>query len=340
AHRILKIVSEPIQEMDLDLVVTPSIGIVSYPADGDNFEMLLRNADAALYHAKSLGRNNFQFYNRSMNEKAYVRLKLENALRQAIEKGNLDLYYQPQYRSGRSEMSGCEVLLRWRHNGAFISPAVFIPLAEETGLILSLGQWVLQQGCRQGAEWLKQGLCVPNIAINVSAYQFRPEFYRTVDDVLRSTGFPPELLVLEVTESALMSDVVITQHLLKKLRKRGVRIALDDFGTGYSSLAYLKKFSLDKLKIDRAFIDGLPNDRDDVALTSSILDVARHLRLETIAEGVETLEQLNFLEAYGCDQFQGFYFSKPVPVSEFEQLINSANAHQELFDRQQAITRG
>ncbi|WP_372742838.1 putative bifunctional diguanylate cyclase/phosphodiesterase, partial [Neptunomonas sp.] len=340
AHRILKIVSEPIQEMDLDLVVTPSIGIVSYPADGDNFEMLLRNADAALYHAKSLGRNNFQFYNRSMNEKAYVRLKLENALRQAIEKGNLDLYYQPQYRSGRSEMSGCEVLLRWRHNGEFISPAVFIPLAEETGLILSLGQWVLQQGCRQGAEWLKQGLCVPNIAVNVSACQFRPEFYRTVDDVLRSTGFPPELLVLEVTESALMSDVVITQHLLKKLRKRGVRIALDDFGTGYSSLAYLKKFSLDKLKIDRAFIDGLPNDRDDVALTSSILDVARHLRLETIAEGVETLEQLSFLEAYGCDQFQGFYFSKPVPVSEFEQLINSANAHQELFDRQQAITRG
>ena len=287
--------------------------------------MLLRNADAALYHAKSSGRNNFQFYDCKMNDKASARLKLENALRQAIEKGRLQLYYQPQYRLGIREISGCEVLLRWHHEGEFISPDVFIPLAEETGLILPLGKWVLEQGCRQGAEWLRMGMCVSSIAINVSAYQFRQEFYRTVDDVLQLTGFPPELLVLEVTESALMSDVSRTEHLLNQLRKRGVRIALDDFGTGYSSLAYLKKFSLDKLKIDRAFIDGLPGDKDDVALTSSILDVARHLGLETIAEGVETLEQLDFLETYGCDQVQGFYFSKPVPVEEFEQLISSAN---------------
>lgn len=325
AHRILKMVSEPIQDKALDLVVTASIGIVSYPADGEDFEMLLRNADAALYHAKSLGRNNFQFYDCKMNEKASARLKLENALRQAIEKGSLQLYYQPQYRLGTREVSGCEALLRWCHEGNFISPAVFIPLAEETGLILPLGKWVLEEGCRQGAEWLRKGVCVPSIAINVSAYQFRQEFYRTVDNVLRRTAFPAELLVLEVTESVLMSDVVRTEHLLTQLRKRGVRIALDDFGTGYSSLAYLKKFSLDKLKIDRAFIDGLPSDKDDVALTSSILDVARHLGLETIAEGVETLEQLDFLETYGCDQVQGFYFSKPVPVREFEQLISSAN---------------
>lgn len=325
AQRILKMVAEPIKDQDLDLVVTPSIGIVTYPVDGDDFEILLRNADAALYHAKSSGRNNFQFYDCKMNEKASARLKLENALRQAIDKGALELYYQPQYCLRTKELSGCEVLLRWCHEGTFISPDIFIPLAEETGLILPLGKWVLEQGCRQGMEWQKAGICVPSIAINVSAYQFRQEFYRTVDDVLRSTGFSPELLVLEVTESALMSDVGRTEYLLNQLRKRGIRIALDDFGTGYSSLAYLKKFSLDKLKIDRAFIDGLPSDKDDVALTSSILDVARHLGLETIAEGVETLEQLSFLEAYGCDQVQGFYFSKPVPVSEFEQLISSAN---------------
>ncbi len=325
AHRILKMVSEPIQDNDLDLVVTSSVGIVSYPADGDDFETLLRNADAALYHAKSSGRNNFQFYDCKMNEKASTRLKLENALRQVVEKGGLQLYYQPQYRLGSGEISGCEVLLRWCHEGTFISPDVFIPLAEETGLILPLGKWVLEEGCRQGAEWRRLGMCVPSIAINVSVYQFRQGFYRTVDDVLRKTAYPPELLVLEVTESALMSDVVRTERLLNKLRKRGIRIALDDFGTGYSSLAYLKKFSLDKLKIDRAFIDGLPNDKDDVALTSSILDVARHLGLETVAEGVETREQLDFLEAYGCDQVQGFYFSKPVPAREFEQLISSAN---------------
>lgn len=325
AHRILKMVSEPIQDNDLDLVVTSSIGIVSYPADGDDFEILLRNADAALYHAKSSGRNNFQFYDYKMNEKASTRLKLENALRQVIEKGGLQLYYQPQYCLGTGELTGCEVLLRWCHEGTYISPDVFIPLAEETGLILPLGKWVLEQGCRQGAEWLKAGVCVPSIAINVSAYQFRQEFYRTVDDVLRSTAFPPGQLVLEVTESALMSDVARTERLLNQLRKRGIRIALDDFGTGYSSLAYLKKFSLDKLKIDRAFIDGLPNDKDDVALTSSILDVARNLGLETIAEGVETRAQLGFLDAHGCDQVQGFYFSKPVPVDEFQRLISSAN---------------
>ncbi|WP_028468003.1 bifunctional diguanylate cyclase/phosphodiesterase [Neptunomonas japonica] len=325
AHRLLKMVSEPIQDQDLDLVVTPSIGIVSYPADGEDFETLLRNADAALYHAKSRGRNNYQFYDCKMNEKASARLKLENALRQAIEKGEMQLYYQPQYKLGTNELSGCEVLLRWFHAGELISPDVFIPLAEETGFILPLGKWVLEEGCRQGAEWLEEGVNLPSIAINVSAFQFRQEFYRTVDSVLRHTGFPPELLVLEVTESALMSDVSRTEFLLTQFRDLGIQIALDDFGTGYSSLAYLKKFSLDKLKIDRAFIDGLPDDQDDIAITSSILDVAKHLGLETIAEGVETEAQLNFLEAYGCDQVQGFYFSKPLPLSEFELLISSAN---------------
>jgi diguanylate cyclase (GGDEF)-like protein/PAS domain S-box-containing protein len=326
AQRLLKMVSEPIHNQELDLIVTPSIGIVSYPHDGDDFETLLRNADAALYHAKSRGRNNYQFYNSKMNEKASARLKLENALRQSIEKGEMELYYQPQYKLGTKKLSGCEVLLRWFREGEFVSPDVFIPLAEETGFIVPLGKWVLEEGCRQGAEWLKRGVKIPSIAINVSAYQFRQEFYLTVDRVLRHTGLPPNLLVLEVTESVLMSDVSRTEHLLTQFRKLGIRIALDDFGTGYSSLAYLKKFSLDKLKIDRAFIDGLPDDKEDMAITSSILDVAKHLGLETIAEGVETEAQLNFLEAYGCDHVQGFYFSKPLPLNKFELLISSANS--------------
>jgi EAL domain-containing protein (putative c-di-GMP-specific phosphodiesterase class I) len=222
-------------------------------------------------------------------------------------------------------ISGCEVLLRWFHEDKFIPPDVFIPLAEETGLISSIGQWVLEQACHQGAQWISQGINIPAVAINVSAYQFRHEFYRTVDHALRKTGFPASRLELEVTESALMADAVRTQRLLSAFKKSGIKIALDDFGTGYSSLAYLKKFSLDKLKIDRAFIDGLPDDKDDKAITASILDVAKHLGLETIAEGVETQAQLSFLEEYGCDNVQGYYFSRPVPASEFELLIKSSN---------------
>ncbi|WP_162224953.1 EAL domain-containing protein [Neptunomonas antarctica] len=325
AQRLLKLVSEPIQDDALDLIVTPSIGIASYPADGQDFATLLKNADAALYFAKSQGRNNYKFYNRKMNEKAAARLIMENALRQAIEKGEFELYYQPQYCLVNKTISGCEVLLRWFHDDKFIPPDVFIPLAEETGLIPSIGQWVLEQGCHQGAQWISKGINIPTVAINVSAFQFQHEFYRMVDNALRKTGFPANRLELEVTESALMADAVRTQRLLTAFKKSGIKISLDDFGTGYSSLAYLKKFSLDKLKIDRAFIDGLPDDKDDMAITASILDVAKHLGLETIAEGVETQEQLDFLEAYGCDNVQGYYFSKPIPASEFELLINASN---------------
>lgn len=321
SRRLLRMISEPIVEQGVELIVTPSIGIASYPADGEDFETLLRNADAALYHAKSLGRNNFQFYSAEMNEKASSRLIMENGLRQALEKKAFELYYQPQYDMQTRRLSGCEALIRWCHEGELIAPDQFIPLAEETGLILSIGEWVLREGCRQGAEWLSQGYDVPSVAINVSAVQFRYEFYSTVKEVLKETGFPAERLVLEVTESTLMKDAVRARQLLMKLKLLGVQIALDDFGTGYSSLAYLKKFSLDKLKIDRAFIDGLPNDKDDKAIVGSILDVARHLGLETIAEGVETVEQAEFLTMYRCEQAQGFLFSKAIPAKDFTDLI-------------------
>ncbi|WP_136680421.1 cache domain-containing protein [Neptunomonas sp. XY-337] len=325
AQRLIHIVAEAIKDKDFDLVITPSIGISSYPDDGADFGELVSSADAALYHAKSQGRNNYQFYRRDLNAKASRRLLMESALRMALERDELELYYQPQYNLLDRSIVGCEALLRWKHDGQFISPAEFIPLAEDSGLILSIGDWVLEEGCRQGAEWLKQGFDLPCVAINVSPVQFREGFFETVMDILERTGFPASHLELELTESTLMNDVNRAQQLLSSFRAIGVRTALDDFGTGYSSLAYLKKFSLDKLKIDRAFIDGLPDDSDDNAITASILDVARHLSLETIAEGVETEAQLNFLGAYGCDQVQGFYFSKPLTSQDFVRLLHKVH---------------
>ncbi len=325
AQRLIRMIAEPITENDMALIVTPSIGIATYPSDGEDFETLLRNADTALYHAKSEGRNNYQFYSREMNEKASARLRMEAALRQGIERQEFQLYYQPQYQLPNNNIVGCEVLIRWIKDGKFIPPDEFIPTAEETGLILPIGDWVLEEACKQGAEWIAKGVYLETIAVNVSAVQFRQEFYAQVTDVLQRTGFPAEKLVLEVTETALMNDAERTQLLLEKLKNLGVQVALDDFGTGYSSLAYLKKFPLDKLKIDRAFIDGLPHDKEDYAITASILDVAKHLQLTTIAEGVENQDQLLCLAQNGCDQVQGYYFSKPVPSDEFIKLISLAN---------------
>lgn len=324
-QRLIRMIAEPIKEGDLDLIVTPSIGIATYPFDGDDFDTLLRNADTALYHAKAEGRNNYQFYSREMNEKASARLKMEGALRQGLERKEFQLYYQPQYQLPNNELVGCEVLIRWLKDGVFIPPDEFIPTAEETGLILPIGEWVLEEACRQGVEWMEQGIYFGSIAVNVSAVQFRQEFYNVVSSMLAKTGYPASSLVLEVTETVLMNDAERTQYLLEKLKNLGIQIALDDFGTGYSSLAYLKKFPLDKLKIDRAFIDGLPNDKEDFAITASILDVAKHLKLTTVAEGVEKADQLAFLSEHGCDEVQGYYFSKPIPSDEFARLISSSN---------------
>lgn len=325
AQRLLKLVAEPIHEQGMELIVTPSIGIATYPEDGENFELLLRNADAALYHAKGEGRNNYKFYSKEMNERASARLQIESNLRQALERKAFELHYQPQYCLKSQQIMGCEALVRWPTNEGYISPAVFIEIAEETGMIFGIGEWVLREACRQGAEWLAQGYKLEALAVNVSAVQFRPEFLPLLQTILQETGFPAALLEIEITESALMRDVDIAERVLQDLREIGVQVALDDFGTGYSSLAYLKRFPLNKLKIDRAFIDGLPQDKEDKAIVASILDVARHLGLQTIAEGAETREQVDFLEAYGCNFVQGFYFSKPLPAADFEALISLAN---------------
>lgn len=315
----LQVIAEPLQVESHTMVTTASIGLALYPGDGEDFETLLKNGDTALHHAKSRGRNTFQFFTEAMNQQVSERLQLETQLREALGRNELELYYQPQYDFSSNQLTGCEALLRWNSSKGLVMPDRFIPLAEETGLIIPIGSWVLQQACNQAREWDRTYGTSLSMAVNVSAVQFRPELVDEVKTVLRDSGFPPEQLVLEVTESVLMSDVEGSVSLLQQLRDLGVRIALDDFGTGYASLAYLKRFALDKLKIDRTFIMGIPEDEDDVAITSSIIDIARHLKLKTVAEGVETEAHCEFLRKVGCHIAQGYYYDRPLPADAFEQ---------------------
>jgi len=304
------------------LEVTPGVGIAVFPGDGDDFESLLRNADTALRHAKQVGRDNFQFFTTQMNAQVSERLLLETDLRHAVRNQEFELYYQPQYCLNSASPQGCEALIRWNHpQRGVVGPMAFIPLAEENGLILPIGEWVINKACQQGAQWISDGYLPVSVAVNVSACQFAQDLVSTIQQALLESDFPAQLLVVEVTESVLMGDVEQAQETLSQLQEMGVKIALDDFGTGYSSLSYLKRFPLDKLKIDRAFTAGLPLDPDDTALTSSIIDIARNLQLSTIAEGVETSAQRDFLKAAGCDVGQGYFYAKPVPAAEFTQLL-------------------
>lgn len=304
------------------LEVTPGVGIAVFPGDGDDFESLLRNAGTALRHAKLAGRDRFQFFTAQMNAQVSERLQLETDLRHAVRNQEFELYYQPQYCLSSEVPLGCEALIRWNHpERGLVSPVEFIPLAEENGLIIIIGEWVINQACRQGADWISEGYPPVSIAVNVSACQFAQDLVSTVQQALLESDFPAQLLVVEVTESVLMGDVDQAYETLSQLQEMGVKVALDDFGTGYSSLSYLKRFPLDKLKIDRAFTAGLPQDPDDTALTSSIIDIARNLQLSTIAEGVETREQRDFLKAAGCDVGQGYFYARPVPAEAFTQLL-------------------
>lgn len=317
----LKLISKPLTIEGHSLVVTASIGLALYPYDGDDFDSLLKSADTALYHAKREGRNTYRFFAPVMNQQVSERLMMENSLRHALRRHELELYFQPQYSFAQKRLVGCEALLRWNSPDGLVMPDRFIPLAEETGLIIPIGAWVLQESCRQARHWQTLYGSDLSIAVNVSAVQFRPELVADVQHALESSGLAPEHLVLEVTESVLMTNVDASVRLLEELRGLGLRIALDDFGTGYASLAYLKRFSLDKLKIDRTFIMGIPDDNDDMAITSSIIDIARHLGLETVAEGVETEEHVSFLTLAGCNLAQGYFFDRPLPESQFEQRL-------------------
>ena len=326
-ERILYALQQPFLIEQRELFLTGSIGIAIFPHDGQTVTELLKNSDMAMYHAKDVGRNSVQFFDQEMNEKAVYLLEMENDLRYAIEREELELYYQPQYASADCSVQGVEALLRWHHHSkGMISPGHFIPIIEDTGLIIPIGEWVLRQACSDMAKWQQQGIAINRIAINVSARQFKQvDFIPLVQEVIRDSGIDPSQLELELTESILIDDLGRTLEALSQLRAMGVRMAIDDFGTGYSSLNYLKQFPVDTLKIDQSFIRNLPNNADDAQITRTIISMAHNLGLGVIAEGVETEQQLNFLQQVECEEIQGFYLSKPLPEPKLLEYIQQKN---------------
>jgi len=319
---LLSEITRPYTLMNQEVFITASVGIAIYPADGKALEAVVKNAETAMYHAKREGRNNYQFYTPSMNATAIQRLAMESALRKAIELDQLRVFYQPVVDVQTREILGAEALLRWVHpEFGMVSPAEFIPLAEESGLIIEIGEWVLREACAQARAWHDSGHQLFSISVNVSSRQFKDgAFLDTVRRALSDTALSPQTLTLELTESLLL-DVEAVTITLGRLRGLGVRIAIDDFGTGFSSLGYLKHFPLDALKIDQLFIRNLATDSDDSAIADAIITLAHSLKLQVVAEGVETEQQLAHLRQTSCDTAQGFLFSEPVPADGFEKLL-------------------
>ncbi|MBP0598941.1 EAL domain-containing protein [Herbaspirillum sp. LeCh32-8] len=322
-QRIMDAVAAPITLGGHTLFMTCSIGVACYPADGTDGETLIKHADIAMYRGKQTGRNNFQFYTPAMNEQALERLRIEGDLRSALDNGEFLLHYQPKVDLASGQVIGSEALIRWQHPQlGMVSPARFIGLAEETGLILPIGAWVLRTACTQCRAWQLAGHDDISVSVNLSVGQFlQKDLVSSIAEALEDTGLPPASLELELTESLMMTDVEHAIGILNGLKELGVRLSIDDFGTGYSSLAYLKRFPIDVLKIDRSFVRDITIDADDAAITASIISLARHLKLRVIAEGVETDEQLDYLRHYGCDEIQGYLFSPPVPAEKFEQIL-------------------
>jgi diguanylate cyclase (GGDEF)-like protein/PAS domain S-box-containing protein len=323
AAKVLEAFKVPITQDGRDLHLSGSIGISVFPEDGDSCDRLLQNADVAMYRAKADGRNRFQGYSQEMGARAQQRMALESALRVALERDQLELYYQPQVDRDSGLIVGVEALLRWNHpERGMVSPADFIPLAEETGLIVPLGEWVLKTACAQAREWHDAGSTTMTMAVNMSARQFQQQDVPAlVADVLRGTGLPARFLELELTESAMMRDTDAAIATMRQLKALGVRLALDDFGTGYSSLSYLKRFPIDVLKIDRSFTMDVTGGDDGASITRAIVAMARSLNMTTVAEGVETREQLDILRALGCDVMQGYYFSRPLPAGRITEML-------------------
>jgi diguanylate cyclase (GGDEF)-like protein len=323
ANRIRQSLGEPLDCGGHRLVVTPSIGIALYPQDGTEIEDLLIKADMAMYQAKDQGRNGFAFYGHSMAVRSLGRLELENDLRAAFQNGDFQIYYQPKIELATGAIIGVEALLRWQHaTRGWIAPDIFIPVAEETGLIAELGDWVISEACKQLNRWAGEGLGYLSIAVNVSVQQFaRADFVESVLRTLWQYAVKPEQLELEITESLLMRNVDDTTACMKRFRAAGVTLSIDDFGTGYSSLGYLRQFPVDALKIDRSFVKDLHTSDDDAAICAAIIAMARELKLKVIAEGVANAEQLEFLRKHRCDQAQGYLISKAIPVADLERLL-------------------
>ena len=296
------------------LAITCSIGISIFPEHGTDGETLIKNADGAMHSAKEAGRNLVRFFTNEMNGQAAERLTLESGLRAALDRGEFFLVYQPQMEVSTGRITGFEALIRWKHPElGLVPPDRFIPIAEDTGLILQIGEWVLRTACAQAKAWHDDRLWAVPVAVNVSAVQFRQEnFCALIRSVLQETGLSPQFLELELTESLLLSNVDRIFSVLQELREMGLMLSIDDFGTGYSSLSYLKQFRVNKLKIDRSFIRDIAFDSDDAAITAAIISMAKSLKLKVIAEGVETEAQISFLREHQCDEIQGYYLSKPI----------------------------
>jgi len=314
SKKIIDELNKPFELEGTELFVTASIGITVFPTDSVEQDALIRNADVAMYRAKDRGRNNYQFYTPEMNRRTREMLSMESELRRAIERDELVLHYQPKVSLTTGLITGVEALLRWQHpERGLVPPGEFIPLLEETGLVVQAGAWVLRAVCRQLNEWRSRGVAVVPVAVNLSARQFlSPDLGPMIKSILEENDVGPELLEVEITESAIMTDVEEASRTLEYLQALGVASAIDDFGTGYSSLGYLKRFPLRALKVDRSFVDEITTDADDAHITQAVISMAHSLGLKVIAEGVETEAQLAFLLRYGCDEVQGFLFSRPV----------------------------
>ncbi|MBS0307759.1 MAG: EAL domain-containing protein, partial [Proteobacteria bacterium] len=323
AERILLAIAEPFRLQGYEYYLGVSIGISVHPEDGNDGHTLLRCADSAMYSAKECGRNHYQFYTQEMNARTQRRYHLEKNLRHALNNQEFVLHYQPKIDLVTERIVGAEALLRWDNPGTgLVMPEEFIPLAEETGLIVPIGRWVLEQACRQVAQWRERLMPEMKISVNLSPRQFHDEYLlNIITDILNRCALPPEVLELEITESLLMSDTAKLLPTFHALTDLGIAFSLDDFGTGYSSLSYLHRFPIKNLKIDRSFIKDIPGNRDSVALTQTIIAMAHSLNMRVTAEGVEQDSQMHFLRDAGCHEMQGFYFSKPVPAAEFEALF-------------------
>ena len=313
-------------------MIGTSIGISLYPEHGHTAEELMQQADTAMYRAKHDGRDGYRYFSEELYLKAKARLELEQRLHRAIAGQEFKMFYQPQISISTNQIIGAEALLRWDDPElGLIPPSEFISVAEETGLIQNIGEWALFETCRQGREWLDKHLPEINLAVNLSPLQLHHgDVQQLIGSILHNTGFPAQHLELELTESALMEQQEEAVKILQGLRQQGIRIAIDDFGTGYSSLAYLKQFPLDVLKIDKRFVEDIPHERDDMEIAATIVAMGHSLRLTVLAEGVETREQLDFLEQQGCDYYQGYLCCPPLPADEFAQMLQQQHQPQQI----------
>ena len=329
AQRVIEAMQPAVEIAGITIHASPSIGIAFYPDDGSSVETLIAHADAAMFAAKQRGRNSVQCYAAGMDAGTHDKVRLESDLHTALALRQFELYYQPKVDTMSGTFYSAEALIRWRHpERGLVSPAAFIPLAEECGLIGPIGEWVLREACRQGRAWQQAGLSPVRIAVNVAASQFRAgDLVETIHQALADAELEARFLEVELTESAVMSDPEESIKILEQLSEMGVLVSVDDFGTGYSSMSYLRRFPIDQLKIDRSFLSEITARSDDASIVGAIVSLAHNLRLKVVAEGVETVAQLDLLKTLGCDQYQGYQFSPPVPAAEFESLMRGVYAN-------------